>query len=84
MVALERLSDHDEIQRLRGLVEEHVQSTGSKKGQRLLANWSATVDAFIKVFPNEWRRVLVERSEAAQERKLVQRSEIEPRQAAGG
>jgi glutamate synthase domain-containing protein 3 len=84
MVSLERVSDHEEIARLRGLLEEHVQSTGSKKGQRLLASWSQTVSLFVKVFPNEWRRVLGERNEAAQERKQAVRSEREPRHAAGG
>jgi glutamate synthase domain-containing protein 3 len=84
MVSLERLSDHEEINKLRSLLEEHVQSTASKKGQRLLANWTQTVSMFVKVFPNEWRRVLGERNEAAQERKQAVRNEREPRHAAGG
>jgi glutamate synthase (NADPH) large chain len=83
MVTLERLTDADEVSTLRALVEEHVQRTGSKKGQRLLANWGVSLGQFVKVFPNEWRRVLVERAEAAQERKPAVRSEREPRQAAG-
>jgi glutamate synthase (NADPH/NADH) large chain len=84
MVTLERLSDSEETATLRALVEEHVARTGSKKGQRLLDTWSTSIGQFVKVFPNEWRRVLVERAEAAQERKLPIRNEMEPRQAAGG
>jgi glutamate synthase domain-containing protein 3 len=83
MVTLERLNDAEEIATLRGLIEEHVRRTGSKKGQRLLSNWVASTSQFVKVFPNEWRRVLGERAEAAQERKVALRSEREPRQAAG-
>jgi glutamate synthase (NADPH) large chain len=83
MVTLERVTDADELTTLHGLIAEHVQRTGSKKGQRLLANWNASVAQFVKVFPNEWRRVLGERAEAAQERKAPLRSEREPRQAAG-
>jgi glutamate synthase domain-containing protein 3 len=83
MVTLERVTDADEIATVHGLIAEHVQRTGSKKGQRLLANWNASVAQFVKVFPNEWRRVLGERAEAAQERKVPLRSEREPRQAAG-
>ena len=83
MVTLEPLSDSDEIMSLRSLMEEHVQRTGSQKGQRLLGSWAASVSKFVKVFPNEWRRVLVERAEAAQERKAALRAEPEPRQAAG-
>jgi glutamate synthase domain-containing protein 3 len=82
MVTLERLADTEEIATLRSLLEEHVRRTESKKGQRLLASWATSVNQFVKVFPNEWRRVLVERAEAAQ-RKLAVRSEREPRQAAG-
>jgi glutamate synthase (NADPH/NADH) large chain len=84
MVTLERLSEAEEIGTLRTLLEEHVQRTGSKKAQRLLASWSVSVGQFVKVFPNEWRRVLGERARDAQERKLAPRSEVEPRQAAGG
>jgi glutamate synthase (NADPH) large chain len=83
MVTLERLSDAEEIATLRALIEEHVTRTGSKKGQRLLSSWNASISQFLKVFPNEWRRVLVERAEAAQERKIALRSDREPRQAAG-
>src|SRR6185295_15980844 len=83
MVTLEGLSDADEISSLRALLEEHVQCTGSQKGQRLLDNWGATVRSFVKVFPNEWRRVLKERAEVTPERKSTPRAEREPRQAAG-
>jgi hypothetical protein len=41
------------------------------------------VRTFVKVFPNEWRRVLKERAELPQERKSTPRVEREPRQAAG-
>jgi glutamate synthase domain-containing protein 3 len=83
MVTLESLSDAEEIASLRALLEEHVECTGSQKGRRLLENWSTTVKTFIKVFPNEWRRVLKERAELPQERKSAPRVEREPRQAAG-
>ncbi|HWO13230.1 MAG TPA: hypothetical protein VNN80_27205, partial [Polyangiaceae bacterium] len=84
MVTLERLSDPEEVASLRALVEEHVRRTGSKKGQRLIASWATSITHFVKVFPNEWRRVLLERAAAAQERKVASpRAELEPRQAAG-
>ncbi len=83
MVTLEALSDADEIATVRSLVEEHVGRTGSKKGQRILSSWSTSVGLFVKVFPNEWRRVLGERTDSAQDRKPALRSEREPRQAAG-
>ncbi|MEY2932780.1 MAG: glutamate synthase, large subunit [Pseudomonadota bacterium] len=83
MVTLEPLSDTEEITGLRALLEEHVECTGSQKGRRLLDNWDNSVRTFIKVFPNEWRRVLKERAALPQERKSTPRVEREPRQAAG-
>ncbi len=83
MVTLEGVSDAEEIASLRALLEEHVQCTGSRKAQRLLDNWGASVRSFVKVFPNEWRRVLKERAEVTLERKSTPRAEREPRQAAG-
>ncbi len=83
MVTLERLSEHEEIAKLKSLIEEHQQNTGSKKAARLLADWNATVASIVKVFPNEYRRVLNEKNEANVERKTPQRGEVVRRQAAG-
>ncbi len=83
MVTLERLMDGDEIAAVRALLEEHVERTGSKKAARLLATWTNSLAQFVKVFPNEYRRVLGERAEAAADRRPPLRSEREPRQAAG-
>jgi len=83
MVTLEGLSELEEIASLRALLEEHVECTGSQKARRLLDNWNASVRSFVKVFPNEWRRVLKERAEITPERKSTPRAEREPRQAAG-
>jgi glutamate synthase (NADPH/NADH) large chain len=88
MVTLEPLSDAEEIATLHALIEEHVACTGSKKGKQLLERWNQSIRHFVKVFPNEWRRVLKERAAASQEdvapeRKLPVRGEREPRQATG-
>lgn len=65
MVALEPLSDPAEIAALRQLVNDHAQHTGSKLARHLLANWAGSVAKFVKVFPNEYRRVLGERAARA-------------------
>ncbi len=51
-----------DLAKVRALLEEHVERTGSPKAQRLLADWDATKDLFVKVFPKEYRRVLHERA----------------------
>jgi glutamate synthase domain-containing protein 3 len=57
MVELEELSTED-ANLVAGLLEEHVQATGSGKARRLLAGWDNTLTHFIKVVPTEYRRVL--------------------------
>ncbi|MFI5335969.1 MAG: glutamate synthase large subunit [Opitutales bacterium] len=52
MVTLERLEHPDEIESLRALVTAHAEATGSPHAQRLLADWTGTVDKFWKVAPN--------------------------------
>jgi glutamate synthase domain-containing protein 3 len=44
------LSIEDEA-RLRGVIERHVELTGSAHGQRLLDNWKSTVATTWKVIP---------------------------------
>jgi glutamate synthase (ferredoxin) len=58
MVSAERLSDAAEIAELRGLVERHVKATGSARGQSILDGWASFAPRFVRVVPNDYRRVL--------------------------
>ena len=58
MVSAERLSDAAEIAELRGIVEQHVRATGSARGQAILDAWKEFVPRFVRVVPNDYRRVL--------------------------
>jgi glutamate synthase (NADPH/NADH) large chain len=53
----------DEVQ-LKALIEKHAALTGSVRAAEILANWSASRAAFVKVFPNEYRRALKEMAAA--------------------
>jgi len=57
LVTLEALEDEDAAT-LRALVEEHGRRTGSPVAARLLADWSRTLESFVKVMPNDYRRAL--------------------------
>ncbi len=57
MVAIETLSDADREQ-LKALVERHLEMTGSKTAERMLASWSVEVSKFRKIMPTDYRRVL--------------------------
>ena len=58
MVDSEPLADPAEVARVRGLVERHVELTGSTLGRRILDSWSGAAARFVRVVPNDYRRVL--------------------------
>jgi glutamate synthase (NADPH/NADH) large chain/glutamate synthase (ferredoxin) len=64
MVGFETLGEGDAIE-LRALVEEHVQRTDSSVGARVLDEWEGLLarNAFVKVMPHDYKRVLRELAE---------------------
>jgi glutamate synthase (ferredoxin) len=58
MVSLGKLEDPEEIQLVHGLVSRHAQLTGSKRAEELLASWQQILPLFVRVMPNDYRRVL--------------------------
>ena len=57
MVELEPL-DEDDREWLRATVERHRELTGSTVAERLLDQWGSEVEAFRKVMPMDYKRVL--------------------------
>jgi glutamate synthase domain-containing protein 3 len=43
---------------LRSLVERHLELTGSGVAERLLADWAASVECFVKILPTDYAKVL--------------------------
>jgi glutamate synthase domain-containing protein 2/glutamate synthase domain-containing protein 1/glutamate synthase domain-containing protein 3 len=62
MVELEE-PEPDDVQEIRGLVERHLELTGSELAARLLADWEASLRRFVKVMPRDYRRALAELAE---------------------
>jgi glutamate synthase (ferredoxin) len=58
MVQLFPLSDKAEIAEIRRLLERHHEYTASPRAKALLDDWDTTVSRFIRVVPNDYRRVL--------------------------
>jgi glutamate synthase (ferredoxin) len=58
MVNLYRLEDPDEVEEVRGLVRRHAEYTKSERAWKVLALWEAMVPKFVKVYPNDYRRVI--------------------------
>ncbi len=65
MIGFEALSEADAAE-LKELIVEHQQRTGSPVARRVLADWQRLLasNAFIKVMPHDYKRVLRERAEA--------------------
>jgi len=67
LVGLESIDTDAEKEEVFGYIQEHVAMTNSTVGQSMLENWDAESKNFVKVFPHDYKRVLLERAAAAQE-----------------
>jgi glutamate synthase (NADPH/NADH) large chain/glutamate synthase (ferredoxin) len=61
LVSFEEMDD-DNAAELRALVVEHERRTGSTVAARLLEDWETSLELFVKVMPNDYRRVLDEQA----------------------
>jgi glutamate synthase domain-containing protein 3 len=73
MVDLELVTSARDQAELRGLLENHVRYTGSRKARRILDDWEGNLSFFIKVFPMEYRRVL---GQMMREDEATERAEV--------
>jgi glutamate synthase domain-containing protein 2/glutamate synthase domain-containing protein 3 len=64
MVGLEAIEAEEDEALLRGMVERHLEWTGSERARRVLEEWDALLPKFVKVMPHDLKRVLQERQEA--------------------
>jgi len=59
MVDLDPLTAQDEEQII-NLLKKHINLTNSKLAQQILNNWASASLSFVKVFPKEYKRVLLQ------------------------
>ncbi|MGH3145339.1 MAG: hypothetical protein ACRDTR_06005, partial [Rubrobacter sp.] len=64
MVGLEAVESGEDEALLREMVEKHLEWTGSERARRVLDGWEGSLSKFVKVMPNDLKRVLQERQEA--------------------
>jgi glutamate synthase domain-containing protein 3 len=64
MVGLEAVEADEDEALLRGMVEKHLEWTGSERARRVLEEWDRLLPKFVKVMPHDLKRVLRERQEA--------------------
>ncbi len=58
MVSLAKLDDADEVAVVHGMIARHAQLTGSRRAQDILVAWTQWLPYFVRVMPNDYKRVL--------------------------
>jgi glutamate synthase (ferredoxin) len=58
MVGLHPLEGSNEVKLVRDMIRRHVERTQSRKGSEVLERWAEMVPRFVKVYPNDYRRVV--------------------------
>ncbi|HEV2947679.1 MAG TPA: glutamate synthase-related protein, partial [Gemmataceae bacterium] len=58
MVQLFPLEKEDEIERVRGMIRRHAEYTKSERAWKILALWEEMLPKFVKVYPNDYRRMI--------------------------
>ena len=62
MVELEKVENEHDIDELRGLIQLHLNNTGSTVAKKVLKDWATALPQFVKVMPTDYKRVLAERA----------------------
>ena len=58
MVSMEEVSQKADRKELKTLIREHVEKTGSKKGQQILDDFDAYLPKFKKIIPDDYKKIL--------------------------
>ncbi|HYK88595.1 MAG TPA: glutamate synthase-related protein, partial [Acidobacteriota bacterium] len=58
MVGLHALEANSEIRLVWDMIRRHVDRTQSRRGSEVLEQWTELVPKFVKVYPNDYRRVI--------------------------
>lgn len=57
LVEIDQLNDFDK-ESLNNLIREHVEVTNSDKGKKILNNWNEESSNFLKVVPNDYKKII--------------------------
>src|SRR3712207_5217072 len=63
LVGLEAVESEEDIELLHGMVERHLEWSGSERARRVLDDWDEILPNFVKVMPHDLKRILRERQE---------------------
>jgi glutamate synthase (NADPH/NADH) len=75
MVNLYKVVDNEDLVFLKNILTDFVAKTNSEVAQEILTNWPLSTYSFIKVLPNDYKRVLEEEAAAKEsEKQLLKRA----------
>ncbi len=83
MVDLVPLDADDQVL-VEGLVRKHFEETESAVAEKLLADWSSSIDRFAKILPRDYARVLKAKDEAERDGLDEETTTLRMMQAAAG
>ncbi len=75
LVSMSSVTEKDDVQELRAMIERHAAETGSARARTVLENWEETLPLFKKILPNDYRRMLAairQREEAGMPREQAE------------
>ncbi len=58
MVTLQALTDPEEINYVKGMLQHHIDATQSSYAQRILENWDESLSRFVRVMPQDYERMI--------------------------
>ena len=58
MVSIEKIQSKYDEKELKDMIQEHVKVTGSKKGQKVLANFQEYLPRFKKIIPYDYKKII--------------------------
>ena len=67
----------DDVEFLHGIIQRHVDETGSARGRELLGGWAQNVNHFAKVMPRDYKRVLLAIEQATKDGRNVDEAIME-------
>ena len=76
MVELFPVEDERDIDELREMIENHYRYAESDVAKRILDRWEETLPQFVKVYPNDYRRILEEEKEVKPGENLPNEADI--------
>ena len=54
------MDDAADVAELKGLIEAHLEATGSERAKAILDDWDAQLPRFLKIMPRDYKRALAE------------------------